>query len=108
MRQKNLVIDGTKEKASSTILSDNVILSSSQNGWNDIINFEYHYQQAAFIPEHQNTELVIAIGHSPMLIQRWLAGKFREENTQALVVQKTPEVITLSRVREERGESVGN
>jgi hypothetical protein len=25
-----------------------------------------------------------------------------------LVVQKTPEVITLSRVREERGESVGN
>ncbi|AFY92768.1 helix-turn-helix domain-containing protein [Chamaesiphon minutus] len=89
MTQKSLVIDGKKEGASSVILSDNVILSSSQNGWNDI-DFEYHYQQAAFIPEHQNTELVIAIGHSPMLIRRWLAGEFREEHTQVGEIQVNP------------------
>jgi|GEM_PF-6043484 len=89
MTQKNLVIDGTKERASSIVLADNVIVSSSQNGWNDI-NFEYHHQQPASIPEHQNTELVIAIGHSPMLIRRWLAGEFREENTQVGEIQVNP------------------
>ena len=89
MSQKTLVIDGTKERASSIVLSGNVVISSSQNGWNDI-NFEYHYQQAAFIPEHQNTELVIAIGHSPMLIRRWLAGEFREENTQVGEIKVNP------------------
>jgi AraC family transcriptional regulator len=89
MAQNNLVIDGTKERASSIVLSDNVVISSSHNGWNDI-NFEYHYQQAASIPEHQNTELVIAIGHSPMLIRRWLAGEFREEHTQVGEIQVNP------------------
>ncbi len=89
MAQKSLVIDGKKERASSIILSDNAILSSFQNGWNNI-DFEYHYQQPAFIPEHQNTELVIAIGHSPMLIRRWLAGEFREENTQVGEIQVNP------------------
>jgi AraC family transcriptional regulator len=89
MAQQSLIIDGKKAKASSLVLSDNAIVSSSQNGWNDI-NFEYHYQQAAFIPEHQNTELVIAIGHSPMLIRRWLAGEFREENTQVGEIQVNP------------------
>ena len=89
MAQNNLVIDGTKEGASSVVLLDNVMLSSSQKGWSDI-NFEYHYQQAAFIPEHQNTELVIAIGHSPMSIKRWLAGEFREENTQVGDIQVNP------------------
>jgi hypothetical protein len=55
MAQNNLVIDGTKERASSIILSDNVVISSSQNGWSDI-NFEYHYQQAAFIQPFQREQ----------------------------------------------------
>jgi AraC family transcriptional regulator len=79
--QKKIIIDGTIPGASSTVFPTSSKLSSYKDGWNDI-NYEYHYQPPGFLPECNNTELVIAIGHSPMSIQRRLAGEFREENTQ--------------------------
>lgn len=89
MTQKNLIIDGTKEGASSILFPNSIKLSSSKNAWNDI-SFEYHYYQPAFIPEHQNTELVIAISHSHVLTKRWLDGKFRQENTRVGDIQVNP------------------
>jgi AraC family transcriptional regulator len=89
MAQKQLIIESTKEGASSIVLPNNGRLSSSENGWKDI-DFEYHYQNPNFVPECQSTELVIAIGHSPMLIKRRLAGEFREENTQVGDIQVNP------------------
>jgi AraC family transcriptional regulator len=89
MAQKELIIEVTKKGASSAFFRDNARLSSFEKGWKGI-DFEYHYQNPAFIPEYQSTELVIAIGHSPMLIERRLAGEFRKETTQTGDIQVNP------------------
>jgi AraC family transcriptional regulator len=89
MAQKELIIESAKPGASSIIFRDNARLSSFEKGWKGI-DFEYHYQIPGFSPECQSTELIIAIGHSPMTIKRRLAGKFREENTQVGDIQVNP------------------
>lgn len=86
---KKLIIEASKQGASSAIFRDNARLSSFEQGWKGI-DFEHHYQNPGFIPEYQSTELVIAIGHSPMSIKRRLAGKFKEENTQIGDIQVNP------------------
>jgi AraC family transcriptional regulator len=89
MAQEELIIESAKPGASSIIFQDNARLSSFDKGWKGI-DFEYHYQKPGFSPECQSTELIIAIGHSPMLIKRRLAGKLREENTQIGDIQVNP------------------
>lgn len=89
MAKNNLIIDGTKKGASSLVFRDSFILSSSQSGWNGI-DFEYHHQQPASMREHQNTELIISVIHSPTLIQRRLAGELRTESSQVGEVQVNP------------------
>jgi hypothetical protein len=81
MAQQDLIIESTKPGASSLIFRDNARLSSFDKGWKGI-DFEHHYQNPASIPEYKSTELVIAVGHSPMEISRRLAGEFRQESTQ--------------------------
>lgn len=84
-----LIIESAKQNASSIIFRDNARISSFDKGWRGI-DFEYHYQNPGSIPECESTELIIAIGHSPMLINRRLAGKFRHEDTQIGDVQVNP------------------
>lgn len=86
---KQLIIEAGKKGASAAIFRDNARLSSAEQGWKGI-DFEHHYQNPGFLPEYEATELVIAIGHSPMLIKRRLAGKLRVENTQVGDVQVNP------------------
>lgn len=89
MTRKELIIEVAKKGASSAFFRDNARLSSFEQGWKGI-DFEYHYQNPASIPEYQSTELVIAIGHSPMSIERRLAGEFRKEFTQVGDIQVNP------------------
>lgn len=89
MAQKELIIDAAKQGASSIIFRDNARLSSFDKGWQGI-DFEYHYQNPGFFNECQSTELIIAIGHSPMKIKRRLAGKLVEEHTQIGDIQVNP------------------
>jgi AraC family transcriptional regulator len=89
MAEKELIIESAKPGASSIIFRDNARLSSFEKGWKGI-DFEYHYQRPGFSPECQSTELIIAIGHSPMIIKRRLSGKLREENTQIGDIQVNP------------------
>jgi AraC family transcriptional regulator len=89
MSQKELIIEVAKQGASSKFFRENAKLSSFEKGWKGI-DYEYHYQNPAFVPEYQSTELVIAIGHSPMLIDRRLGGELRQESTQIGDIQVNP------------------